>query len=200
MTIRVRRYRGCQFPIKLISAGSYGVPSGAPEQVHQLFCVTALITRVSTWPASDGALELFKILKPPGDLERYQFEDWRNKVVTLDQRDCYSAVYSRVGEAYVVLANLAREAREVNCKVNPEALKNALSPLTAGEVVNQSRSTKLDPGRLTGVGEKIMLPAANAILLHLAKPRRPMAVTTARRAWRDKLLAFDQALLPVASK
>ncbi|MGH2509387.1 MAG: DUF6259 domain-containing protein, partial [Ktedonobacteraceae bacterium] len=106
----------------------YGaVAKGAPKELHQLFYLTTLVTGVATWPASDGALELFKVLKPLGDLTRYQFSDWRNRVVRLDRDDCFSAVYSRRGETYLVLANFAAEAREVKCTVDSQALKHPLA-------------------------------------------------------------------------
>ena len=62
------------------------------------------------------AAELFKVLQPLGDLERYQFEDWRNRAVKLPAgEDFLSAVYSRPGKAYVLLAKKQPITREIVC-------------------------------------------------------------------------------------
>lgn len=146
----------------------YGrIARNATEGVRKLFYLTALMTGVATWPASDGVLELFKILKPLGDLTRYQFEDWRNKAVALDRPEYLSAIYSRADEAYVLVANLGTERRDVNCKVNPDVLKNPLATLTTAEIVNQDDPKPLNAAQLARRGVRITVPAAGVVLLHL---------------------------------
>ncbi|HEX5481051.1 MAG TPA: DUF6259 domain-containing protein [Terriglobia bacterium] len=138
----------------------------APKSLHQLFYLTALVTGVATWPASDGVLKLFRALKPLGDLEQYQFEDWRNRVVSLDHEDCFSAVYSRPGEAYAVLVNLDSEARHVRCTVNPQALASPIAALSFA-TLRSSQPTTISAESLMRGGQKILLPAQDAVLLHM---------------------------------
>jgi len=128
----------------------YGsIASHAPAQLRQQFYLTALITGVATWPASDGALEVFKLLKSLGDLNQYQFEDWRNKAVSLSHADCYSAVYSRPDEAWVVLANLGAMPSKVNCIINPRALRHPIASVGAATLDSDGQTSKLDPAALS---------------------------------------------------
>lgn len=146
----------------------YGtIARGAPAGLHQSFYLTALVTGVTTWPASDGALELFKLLKPLGDLEQYQFDDWRNAAVKLGKDDCFSAVYSRPGEAYLVLANLSSEPQRVVCSVNPAGLKNPIASLTSAGIITANGSRDLNVDALTRGGEALALPSQGAILLQV---------------------------------
>jgi hypothetical protein len=146
----------------------YGaLTDSAPATVHQSFYLTALITGVATWPASDEALKLFKLLDPLGDLNRYQFEDWQNQAVRFDENDCYSAVYSRSGEAYLVLVNLSSGTRDVKCSVNPKAFKNPIASPTSAENITLNKPIKLNLDSLLRGTEKISLPAETAMLLHI---------------------------------
>jgi hypothetical protein len=146
----------------------YGaVASGASAQVRQQFYLTALITGVATWPASDEALELFKLLKPLGDLSQYRFEDWRNQAVSLGHADCYSAVYSREGEAGVLVANLGAIPAEVKCIVNLRALNRPIAEVSATMQASDGQESKLDAAALTGAGQEITIPAASASLIRL---------------------------------
>jgi hypothetical protein len=123
----------------------YGVIADkAPAAIHQPFYLTALVTGVSTWPASESALKLFEILKPLGDLEQYQFEDWRNSAVHLNNNDCYSAIYSNPQEAYFVLANLSSEPCVVKCIVNPQSIKNPMASISTAELVNGDQAKKIE--------------------------------------------------------
>ena len=146
----------------------YGIiDTKAPQRLHRLFYLTALLTGTAPWPANYESAEVFKILRPLGDPERYHFEDWRNRAVKLDQNDLLSAVYSRPGEAYVLLANLQPEPRKINCAINPQALKHPLTEVRAAKLVEQGSNESLDAGRLTGKGETILLPGDGVRLLHL---------------------------------
>ena len=146
----------------------YGIiDTKAPQRLHRLFYLTTLLTGTAPWPANYESAELFKILRPLGDPERYHFEDWRNRAVKLDQNDLLSAVYSRAGEAYVLLANLQPEPRKVNCVINPQALKHPLTSVRSAKLVEQGSNDNLDAGRLTGEGETILLPGDGVRLLHL---------------------------------
>lgn len=152
-------------PRSVIEYGA--IADNAPAGIHQLFYLTALITGVSSWPASEEALKLFEILKPLGDLERYQFEDWRNSAVRLNNNDCFSAIYSRPEEAYLVLTNLSSEPCVVKCIVNPQAIKNPLASISTAELVNGEKVNKLNVDLLTHEGQNLSLPAEGALLLRL---------------------------------
>lgn len=146
----------------------YGViADNAPSEIHQLFYLTALVTGVSTWPASDGALKLFSKLKPLGDLEKYQFEDWRNGAVHLNSINCYSAVYSRPEEAYLILVNLSSEPQTVRCTINPQAIKKPMNVITWAELMNGNESRGLSVDLLTHDGQTLSFPAQGAMLIHL---------------------------------
>lgn len=150
----------------------YGTIAGnAHAQVRQSFYLTALVTGVATWPASDGALELFKLLKPLGRLDQYHFEDWRNQAASLSHRDCYSAIYSRQDETWVVLANLGATPVKLNCVVNPRALGHPLADVGAATLITAEHESALDPNALSGTGQEITLAAAGACLLHLTRVR-----------------------------
>lgn len=151
----------------------YGtIAKAASAGIHQQFYLTALVTGVATWPASDGALELFKILKPLGDLTRYHFADWRNAAVSLDKDTCYSAVYSRPGEAYLVLANLTSQAQQPRCRLNLESLRYPLSSISSAEILTPSGSQRIDvsslTSRLISGGATVRIEPLNALLIRIA--------------------------------
>ncbi len=164
-----------QLPLEWNFAGArpranteYGtIDAEATPRVHRLFYLTALMTGTTPWPASDEALELFKILQPLGDIERYDFQDWRNRAVQLDQNDCISAVYSRPGHAYVLLANLTPNAKTITCTIDSRTLKYPLASVRSAKLVAAGSSRSLKTGRLAGAGEKISVPGDGVVLLHL---------------------------------
>lgn len=164
-----------QLPLEWSFAGArsradieYGsIEPGAPPRIHRLFYLTALMTGTAPWPASYEAADLFKILKPLGSLGLYQFEDWRNRAVRLNGRDYLSAIYSRPGEAYILLANLRSEAREPVCKIDPAAIQNPLASLRSVLLIEESKMTALNAERLTSGGERILLPGEGVRLLQL---------------------------------
>jgi hypothetical protein len=157
---------------------SYGVlDAGVPQRLHRLFAVEALLGGVTPWPASEETFSLLSLLKPLGDIGSYGFVDWRNQAVTLSDARCASAVFSRPGEAYLLLANLDQNPREVTCTLHPEKLLHPLASLAA---VTRLSATAASSGsqkpqavpiasgsELTGKGVKITLPGADAILIHV---------------------------------
>jgi hypothetical protein len=147
----------------------YGsVAENAPARVHRLFHLTTLLTGTAPWPASYEAAELFKILKPLGDLERYQFEDGRNRAVKLPPgEDLLSAVYSRPGEAYILLANLQPIAREIVCRIDARTFRNPMPAARSAAILDVGQTVPLDVLELPKRGEKILLPAEGVKLLHL---------------------------------
>lgn len=146
----------------------YGaVASNASAQVRQLFYLTALISGVATWPASDGVLEVFKLLKPLGDLSQYHFEDWRNTVVSMDNTDCYSAVYSRENEAWIVLANLGARTATVTCMVHRQRLGHPIAKIEFATLSTRGHARSLKPDALVHAGQNLILLAGTASLIHL---------------------------------
>jgi hypothetical protein len=144
----------------------YGtITPDAPRRLHKLYAITTLMTSIAPWPASDEAIELYKVLKPLGDLEQYKFEDWRNEAVRLDDPDCISAIYSRPGVAYILLANLKPQPQKIKCIINPGELPYPLSCISTGEILNRSGPTSLGVDNLTANGETITIGADDVVLL-----------------------------------
>ena len=157
---------------------SYGtLDSQAPRRLHKLFALEAFLGGVTPWPASPETFELLPLLKPLGDLQTCRFADWRNEAVSLSERRCAAAVYSRPGESYLLLANLDPTPREVTCVLHPDKLPYPLSrPATATRLVGGSTAAAgsdfrapldLDARRLAGEGLKLTLPGDDAVLLRI---------------------------------
>ena len=85
----------------------------------------------------------------------------------MDDHTCFSALYSRPGEAYVFLANFNSEPREVKCRIEPGRLAHPLRSLRSCSILKGWDGGKIDVEKLTGVGETIILPAEGLVLLHL---------------------------------
>jgi hypothetical protein len=146
----------------------YGlIEPNAPRRLHKLLALETLLTGVTPWPASPEAVELYKILRPLGNIEQYKFEDWRNKVVTIRDDSCASAVYSRAGEAYILLGNLDVQPKKITCIINPRNLPYPLSSVSLVEIPDGDKSINLDINKFTGNGENIALPADGAVLVHI---------------------------------
>jgi hypothetical protein len=155
---------------------SYGqLKADSPKHLHRLFALEAFLSGVTPWPASPETFELMPLLKPLGDLAQYRFADWRNQAVRLDGPRCASAIYSRPGEAYILLGNLDKNLQLVRCIVQPQKLPHPLSsPVAAtlwGRVVGVDAgdpgSQELNVGQLLGEGVKVTIPADSAVLLQL---------------------------------
>lgn len=115
------------------------------------------------------AFDVYAALKPAGNPERFRFADWRNRAVTLDGERCGSAVYTRSGEAFLVLANFAETTRELLCKVRLDHPSLRLKNITSASLLeeNGNRNNPIDPAKLTGEGVKIRIPADSAVLVQL---------------------------------
>jgi hypothetical protein len=146
----------------------YGtIARGAPKRLFRAHAVTTLMTSVAPWPVSEEAIGLYKILTPLGDLEDYQFEDFRNSAVKISSPNAVSAIYSKPGEAYVLVANLNGEAETVTCTVAPEKFASPFGLVAEAELMGGNNRLPLDPRKLTSLGEEIRLPADGVLLLHL---------------------------------
>jgi len=157
---------------------SYGtIDSNAPKRLHKLFALEAFLGGVSPWPASAEAFDLARRLKPLGDLASYRFADWRSQAVSLSDRRCGAAIYSRPEAAYLLLANLEPNPREVTCVLHPEKLPYPLShPAAAARLAadpaqpgqpGQPTATALDVRQLLGEGLKLTLPGDEAVLIQI---------------------------------
>lgn len=154
---------------------SYGVlDAKAPPHLHRLFDIEAMLGGVTPWPTSSATSELYAVLKPLGDLESYRFADWRSGAVRLAHDRCAAAVYSRPGEAYLLLANLDTEPREVACVLDGERFPYPLAHPTAARLLAAGASAgqgpeavDLDVRQLTGDGLPIPIPGAGVILVHV---------------------------------
>ena len=158
---------------------SYGtLTPKSPRRLHRVFAIQALLGGVAPWPASAETFELLPVLKPIGDLSTCRFADWRTQAVTLSDPRCAAAVYSRAREAYILLANLEAQAREVTCRVHPDKLPHALpAGLTSARLIQPAATTtpaqakegpaNLDARKLAADGLKITIPADGLLLLHV---------------------------------
>ncbi|MHB8860847.1 MAG: DUF6259 domain-containing protein [Pirellulaceae bacterium] len=157
---------------------SYGVlDANSPRRLHRLFAIEAFLNGVTPWPASEETFALLPLLKRLGEIRTYRFADWRNQAVSLSDARCAAAVYSRPGEAYVLLANLESEAREVTCALHPERLPHPLAsptratrlaaPAAADDSRISSDTASLNVGQLVGEGLKMAIAGDDVILLHI---------------------------------
>ncbi len=150
---------------------SYGqLNAQSPKRLHRMFALQALVSGVTPWPALPEVSEAVSILKPAGDLTTYRFADWRNKAVTLEDRRCASAIYSRPGESYVLLANLHKDQLDTQCVVHAGKLPYPLSKPTAATLTGSGRNAVKQPlnaGQLISEGVTIHIPADDAVLLHI---------------------------------
>jgi hypothetical protein len=157
---------------------SYGVlDAKAPRRLHQVFALEAFLGGVAPWPASEETFELVPLLKPLGDIGSYRFADWRNRAVVLSHARCASAVYSRPGEAYLLLANLDPSPHEVTCVLHPDRLPYPLArPVAATRVVTsaapvggraQQDAAGLNASQLVGEGIKLTIPGDGAVLMYV---------------------------------
>jgi hypothetical protein len=160
---------------------SYGqLDAQSPRRLHRLFALEALVAGVTPWPASPETFELVPQLEPVGDFATCRFADWRNPAVRIEAARCAAAVYSRDGEAYLLLANLDKDAREVTCVVHPDRLPHPLPRFTSATVLRRNpapapsagdspapTATDLDAAALAGAGVRIALPADGAMLIRV---------------------------------
>lgn len=124
---------------------------------------------MAPWPASPETFALLPLFKPLGDVRSYRFADWRNQAVTLSDARCASAVHSRPGEAYLLLANLGQSPREVTCVLHPGKLPCPLAHPVGASRLTAGATVSLDVRRLVGEGVKIELGGDGAILIQVRK-------------------------------
>ena len=149
---------------------SYGtLTDKSPQILHRLFAVEAFLGGVTPWPASAATFDLLPRLKPIGDVTSYRFADWRNRAVKLSDPRCGSAVYSRPGEAWLLLGNLEPTPRDVTCRLDVAQLPVPMTRLVSATRMgaDPEGGQELDVRELTGAGATLSLPAAELVLMHL---------------------------------
>lgn len=156
---------------------SYGtIDSKAARRLHKVFALEALLGGVAPWPPSPETFELMPLLQPLGEVESYKFSDWRNDAVRLSDTNCASAVYSRPGEASVLVGNLDKQTREVTCVLDPRKLPHPLSETQAAiqyAVAKDSAKgeeltlTPLEAAKVVGEGAKITIPGDSVVLVQV---------------------------------
>jgi len=146
---------------------SYGqLDAQSPKRLHRVFALEALLSGVSPWPASPETFETFAVLKKIGDLETCRFADWRNKALVLEGTRCASAIYSRKGESFLLLANLDEAPQEVRFILKSENLPFPIaSPQSATLKANQD--TTLNISEMTKEGVKILIPGDTVVLVQV---------------------------------
>jgi hypothetical protein len=156
----------------LVGARSRGVISygqlnaNSPRRLHRLFALEALVSGVTPWPANPETFQIYPVLKPIGQVENYKFSDWRNKAVKLQGTRCASAVYSRPGETYILLANMQEKEDEIMCTLDLRELPYPIpSPKTA--LVLPKPNTTLDVGALLKGGVRLRVPGDSAVLIQV---------------------------------
>jgi hypothetical protein len=157
---------------------SYGmIDAQAPQHLHRLFALEALLAGVTPWPANQGTFDLFPVLKPIGKFEDYRFVDWRNHAVTLEGRRSGCCIYSRPDESWLVVGNLNASTNDVRCVLHPEKLPYPFSSVTAAAmfpsrdnipgVGGKPAPVALEAGQLTGSGITLTIPPESALLLQM---------------------------------
>jgi len=145
---------------------SYGtLKPDSPARLHRQFALQALLGGVMHWPVGEQALELMPLLIPIGDIETCRFADWRNPAVSLSDARCASAIYSRANEAFLLLANLDAEAKEITFTLHPDQLPYPLAALS--EAVQLDPGRKLDVSQLLGPGVSLSIPGDGAVVIQV---------------------------------
>lgn len=146
---------------------SYGqLDDKSPKRLHRVFALEALVSGVTPWPASPETFQIFPVLKPIGRLDEFRFAGWRNRAVTLEGARCASAVYSRPGEAFLLLANLNENADEIRCTLSPENLPHPISRPKEAKVLGQPESS-VDIESLLKGGAGVRVPGDSALLVRV---------------------------------
>jgi hypothetical protein len=88
--------------------------------------------------------------------------------VGLDDSDCISAAYSREGAAYLLVANLKPEAKDVTLTVDPTRLPFPLETVQDAKIIApESGARQLSPKRLLDGTETIVIPGDDVVLIYL---------------------------------
>ena len=101
------------------------------------------------------------------DVEQYKYKNWRNKAVKVKNGNCASAVYSRSGEACILLGNLEIEQKDVTCTINLLNLPYPLRSANSAKIIDEGSPINLSFDKLISNGENITVPGDGAILIHI---------------------------------
>lgn len=150
---------------------SYGqLDSNSPKRLHRLFALEALLSGVTPWPASPETFELYSILKPIEGIGTCRFADWRNSAATVEGTRCATAVYSRRGEAFILIGNMDNQPQQVRCRLDAGRLPFPLRAPVSAVLLNPAQpgaQGTVDVETLATNGADISVPAESAILLRV---------------------------------
>lgn len=152
---------------------SYGlIPAGAPRRLHRVFALEALLGGSAPWPPGPEAFEIFRILKPIGDLTAYRFLDWRRSGLSVERGRLAAAAYVRPGEAFFAIANLEDVPRRARIRLRPGDLLGAFGKVRSAAIVASTGSAEfselqLPVADLESEGAYVELPPDGAILLRV---------------------------------
>ena len=142
------------------------VANDAPPRMFRQHALAGLMTAVMPWRANADGIEFAGRLRPLGNLEAYKFEDYRNAAVQVDAKNVYSAVYSKPGEAYVLLANFNADAKTVSVALNSRKLPHPLSAVKSAKAVSGAPASP-DVRKLTTTGAALTIPADDVVVLQI---------------------------------
>ncbi len=146
---------------------SYGqLDAQSPRRLHQLFTLEALLGGVTPWPASPETFQLYPILAPLGDLTGWRFADWRSPALRLEGGRGGVAVYSRTGEAAVLVANFTAQAQTLRLRVDPRRLPVPMARVNAA-TCDSKPDLAVDVHALLGEGAPVTVPGDTAVLIRL---------------------------------
>ncbi len=111
----------------------------ASKTLKESFAITALMTGVFPWRATDESLKAFKILELIEDIETYTFQDYRNSTVDILSKQGISAVYSKEDKAYILLANPSGNSAILDYNINLENLPFPIPKATNLRVLDLDR-------------------------------------------------------------
>jgi hypothetical protein len=146
----------------------YGtVHQDAPPEISKRLALEALCTGVTPWPVNKEAVDLHKLLRPLGELEKYRFTDWRNNLVSLSDTLCSSAVYSKADTTFIIIVNLGKKDSRVTVRVNTSVLFYPIGKVLSVCILQDQKSIILNRRKINTTGEKILIPSSGEVLLRI---------------------------------
>jgi hypothetical protein len=153
----------------VISYGQLGADS--PKRLHRVFALQALLSGVTPWPANEETFEIFRGLANLSDLESFQFRGWRNEAIKLTGTRTASAVYSRPGEATLVVANMSEKPQTITCSLNLERLPFPLKQ-PASAILSGREELPIEFSQLVTGGVSLPVPGDSALFIHIKEGAR----------------------------
>ena len=147
---------------------TYGTLEGkSSPELKRSFAITALMTGVCPWRMTAETSEVFKILKPLGVLELYNFQDYRNTAVTLNSTKCLSAIYSKKDISYVLIANPTPNAKKVAYAINSKELKFPLHTNAKAEYINGGKGKNTVSKEFVGLSGEMKIESNQIVMIKI---------------------------------